>query len=581
MFGFCCCAGGDCTGSPSLSSYRGFPSVMFHPYLRVNQYTASKNPLNGGNGGLNTNFNIETAPNFTYDMEGHTSKLALGNDQSRKVSVLVSCHGSAGMIARRVDGNSIGQNLMDSSTINSFSASSAASGSLSYKLGSGLAGSVSFKGYGSNENYWAGSTSGMRYGFDGFVGSYGCCFYRGINYIIEARGLRGVVIWQRQGQQTNFTYNYIGLINTGNTIATKVCTSGKFLYIGTCGYKKPQTSYQNIFDQISKQPEFSEGNTGDKVQEVSAQGVLIYNLGDYIDGVIEGKGVAPKLMKNISAGHVNSIKSGSGGDVYVASSTGLKKIKRTQRVGYNGEIIYTFTSENYSSEKKVTAISILKEGKEDDVYYTVGTENGYNVYKNRSGIISGNQFANRKLCTDPYVECTEGGGWWGGGTDYSGYYIYRTNLANKNYFKRSPLPTCSGIGGQIQKTPEQIATFANGIVATKGALYVSFWGNGFAKFTKSGSLIKHYNDFMPNDCSGFKRYDNKNIQEMDFNTQHTISAGPIACAGGKVFVSESVQYVANGSGPFIYDPFNTSTNVRGFITLVRGFRPQKGLFILG
>lgn len=580
MIGYCCCSSGDCTGSPGVSSYEGYPSVMFHPYLSENRYLSTKNPYFGGGGSFQTQFNVKSAPNFTYYMEGKTQKLSMQNGETKEVSVLASCHGSSGLVVRKVSDGYLGQNLMSSSSANNFDSSSVRVSSSNYGLGDGLSGNVVFKGY-NNVSFWAGSTDGMRYGFDAFCGSYGCCFYNGINYIIEARGKRGVIIWQRQGSQTNFSYQYIGMINVGNTISTKVCVNGRFLYVGTCGYSKPKTSYGSTFDQLDKQPEFQPGNVADRVENINSNGVKIYNLGEYIDGIIEGKGSGgAALLNTISTGHVNDIKSGKGANVYVASSSGMLKIKRIERTDVNGNPSYSFNSSIYTSVSNVTAISILKNDEDEEVYYTVGTETSPCVYKNNSALIQGGSFSTRTLCTDPYVRCKEGGGWWGGGTPYDGYYAYRANTANENYFKRFALPTCSGLSGNVQRSPEQIGNFANGIVATRDALYVSFWGNGFAKFSKGGSLQKHYNDFMSTNCGGWKRFRLGSFEEFDINAQHTISAGPIACAGGMVFVSESVQYVASGSGPFIYHPFKTSTNVRAFTPLIKGYRPQKGLFVL-
>ena len=163
MIGYCCCSSGDCTGSPGVSSYEGYPSVMFHPYLSENRYLSTKNPYFGGGGSFQTQFNVKSAPNFTYYMEGKTQKLSMQNGETKEVSVLASCHGSSGLVVRKVSDGYLGQNLMSSSSANNFDSSSVRVSSSNYGLGDGLSGNVVFKGY-NNVSFWAGSTDGMRYG---------------------------------------------------------------------------------------------------------------------------------------------------------------------------------------------------------------------------------------------------------------------------------------------------------------------------------------------------------------------------------------------------------------------------------
>lgn len=163
---------------------------------------------------------------------------------------------------------------------------------------------------------------------------------------------------------------------------------------------------------------------------------------------------------------------------------------------------------------------------------------------------------------------------------------------------------------------EKFGTIPTGIKIVKGVknpdrpkepakpvIIVSFWQNGYSVYDletlELQQRVRSY--FNINSCEnscgeigdevqcerdGFLNSEEAALAglgqaESDINPDLSISCGRIETYRGKVYIIDSIQYVANGAGPGIYNPFFRTNAALTKSSLLKGFQIFGGIIELG
>ena len=131
-----------------------------------------------------------------------------------------------------------------------------------------------------------------------------------------------------------------------------------------------------------------------------------------------------------------------------------------------------------------------------------------------------------------------------------------------------------------------MGSMPNGIKVTSEYIYVSFWQNGYAIYDKNTtSLIEHYDSHFDINCDDFTHL-SSGATDVDYNPEYTLSSGRIIpynnflTGSTDIFIANSIQFVANGAGPGVYDPTRTQNDANRFVSILRGFEIFSGIIAL-
>ncbi len=555
--GNCCCAGESCggLGYPStITSYHGLPSTVTQDYFNLDYFKQRKSDQELT--GVRSQF-----ANYIYDIDTSSKYIAM------------AC-GSAGarFCNRTSEGNKNASYKFRNQGV--------------FKRSQTGFGDRTFNGI-QSKTFFAGNEKGDRYGFElnKFSGVYGVCISG--NYLITANGTNGVWLLDLSKANTSGVENSgIQLIGgRADTIINNVKVHSGILYVGTCGYDKPKYSYSNLILQENYQPEYNSNNQffGSNLY---SNDVHLYDF----DKLLYSQG-NPYLQRIETNGkNVNAI-SASGGKVYVATgkryspSDGLYGGGDLIKIEKNSETKLITSSIIYSS-----AIgSILDVDVDGSDVYCV--DSNYGVIKNGNawininsgGILSANLQSGVSPCVDTFVNCSysaPGGGWFAPIIRYSGTYSAKIISLDLPSLGRDILQTCPPYN-KPYRTRETIGIFPSSLKVTKNSITVGLYQGGIATYNKTlGSLVSHNPSIITlPDCSFFRTRASLGgaPSGYDANYEYTLSVGKMACIDNFVYAIDSVQYVANGAGPGVYNPIERTERVMTKSTLIKGYELASGI----
>lgn len=590
--GNACCMGGFST---DIEHYHGMPSAIKHPYLKKELFSARLETFNVDK--------IQEMPKFIYDLD-------VSETDDDKERVYLAC-GSNGVYSWDITLTKEQKESEDRFV--------RWSSLKRYVPGTLVAETFSSAYDGDYGTMKTGEGSSIRYGFDGFSQAYSVKVYNQ-RYLFIASGVQGLKVVDLKNGETKSLLDNRVFLDTGemiNTIFNNIKIFGNLIYIGTCGYDYPLLDYDSLTlgDWYQVEYDITGNGTHDAFYDyndfyggspLKPVGLLIYDINKMFKqaGIIEleegekKEEINPFVYHADSEMHVNDIQPVAQ-NIYFAvgqreEKTGNEAYFSEQKEG--GEyhidrdqdgIIYkvrkndvtgSYETEVYDSGFPFTALAY----RGGDLYATTGSHKyTHSIRKNGENFINTNSVMMSSRCYDPNLQnscflvdvptgntATEDGAY---GAQIDSYKNPTSRRTNQLVCERYNLP---------YGTPETIANIATGIHVNSHYIYVSFFNNGFAVFDRrSGTLINHRKSLVNTDCNYFITSD-KNQSEFDRNEECTLSCGKIYSFRERIFIIDSIQYVASGSGPGVYNPNSRSNDVFKYSGLIKSFQQYCGIIEL-
>ncbi len=589
-----CCLGGSST---DIKFYHGMPSAIEHKYLSTELFSTRLQKFSLDR--------IEEMPRFIYDLD-------VDIDSEDKHRIYLAC-GSDGVFSWDITPKKDSEgNVLDRGFINWSSVKKYVKGGMEAEEFSSA-----FNGdYGLMKT---GSGSSIRYGFDGFSQAYSVKVYNN-KYLFIASGTEGLkVVDLENGTTKQLLDNRVTFDNEEeiNTIFNKIKIFGNLIYIGTCGYDYPLLDYASLSvgDWYQVEYDITGSGTHDAFFNhndfyggslLKPAGLFIYDIDKLFKqaGIVEleegeeAEEINPFVYHADSEMHVNDIqpvaqnvyfavgqreeKTGNEAFFSEQQEGGAYHINREQdgkvyKVRKN-EVTGSYETEVYDEGFPFTALAY----KGGDLYATTGSHQyTHGVRKNAQNFIDTESIMRGFRCYDPGLSgscflvdvptgdfATVDGSY---GAQIDDYKNPTSRPTNQIVCERYSWP---------YGTPETIANITTGIHVNSNYIYVSFFNNGFAVFDrKSGSLVKHRRSFINLNCGKFITSDENN-SEFDKNDECTLSCGKIYSSRGRIFIIDSIQYVASGSGPGVYNPSARSPDVFKYSGLIKSFQQYRGIIEL-
>jgi hypothetical protein len=425
--------------------------------------------------------------------------------------------------------------------------------------------------YGASLSYgefYRGDALGARYGFEfkQFLGCYGVCLVG--NILIGAMGTGGVMY----ADLTTGEYDTL-ISGNENIIVNNVKVYSGKLYVGTTGWDKPKFLYSNNFLQTKFQPEYNGGfDVFDSNKNYYSNGVIVYNYSKLFSSELNEVNSSLEGIIPLGSENVNSISAG-GDSVYVA--TGRREDSGVGLSAYGS--VHKINASTLSSSMiyKTNNGSITDIDVDNGVPYWVDTS--YGIIRDGSPWIqimqnSGDPTVSIQdkveACDNVPAQCFDF-------NTFSFYPAIRTVAIDSvlNPTQRFITKVCPIIGS-FYKTKETIGIFPSSIQITEECIVVGMYQGGFASFDKGSGVLRSYNYGL------YKKISCDYFRESDINAEYSLSIGKMTGKGNKIYAIDSIQYVANGAGPGVYNPVIQSENPMNFIGLVRGFESFSGIITI-
>lgn len=142
-----------------------------------------------------------------------------------------------------------------------------------------------------------------------------------------------------------------------------------------------------------------------------------------------------------------------------------------------------------------------------------------------------------------------------------------------------------------ETTNELMSIFITDIIWSGSESIISLWQGGYYS---SQTYVEEDGKENPcrfrsyvrysGDCSKFKPQDydeDSNSQALRaLNEEFNMSFVEMFSFNGFVYLVDSIQYVANGAGPGVYDPISQSVYVKNFVPLIKNFQSWSGILRL-
>lgn len=413
--------------------------------------------------------------------------------------------------------------------------------------------------------FHGGDYTGCRYGYEPtqFLGCYGVCLSG--RWLIGAMGIGGVMYADLE------TGDY-GLLIGGqpDIIVNQVKVLAGRLYVGTTGWNKPKLQYGSTFLQQKNAPEY---NPGDDLwtQNYYSNGVHVYDFDELLYNPNDSF-----LKSFLGIGNVNAIE-GAGGKVYIATGTRddsnaglgggfgqLIEIDESldDRIRYNGGSITDIANDGKDVYFLDTSYGVIKydsEFKASIPWIQVMSNNGL------TSLIENEVEACRNL---PQV-CF----------DFDTFSFYDGSRSINIDSILSPgtrvIRQVCPPKDRFSLTQETIGVFPSSIVVSEDCIFLGMYQGGFGIFDKTGGSLLTYE---------YGLYDKVNCDyftSSDVNAEYSLSIGKATASNNKIYAIDSIQYVANGSGPGVYNPVKQSEDILNFVGLIRGFEKFSGILTIG
>jgi hypothetical protein len=141
-----------------------------------------------------------------------------------------------------------------------------------------------------------------------------------------------------------------------------------------------------------------------------------------------------------------------------------------------------------------------------------------------------------------------------------------------------------------ETTNELMSIFITDIIWSGSESIISLWQGGYYSsqtYKEDGKenpcRFRSYVRYS-GDCSKFKPQDydeNNNEQALrPLNEEFNMSFVEMFSFNDYVYLVDSIQYVANGAGPGVYDPISQSVYVKNFVPLIKNFQSWSGILRL-
>lgn len=460
---------------------------------------------------------------------------------------------------------------------------------------------------------------GERYGYDEFKGCYGVKVIGG-RYAYVACGRNGAKVIDLKTHKVKqiidlesniFNTRTEDVVLSGSsgegaihTIVNQVALAGKYVCFGTTGYDRPVTEIYDYSFQFFYQPEFDYTDPDKAFTDF-----IEFYGGTPLEpkGIFLVEGDEPVPVKTIDNSLVSSVVGYFELDVYINKILfviqqenendviNIAHGKREEKLdGYypeldknqdmNGGVIEIKLKEN-----EETQVLTLTQGRtygskpcmdlflhEEKVYALFYNE----LYRDRTSIFDFDENRNYRICPDP---------------DTSNCIAYDKELNLQSVPSGSGViidsrinPTrniISSVFCELADAPygpsQNMGIFGTGLTVTENAYIISLFNGGYIIYNrKSRKVSTDYKSlFKIEECEKFVNPD-KDPTTFDLNPDITLATGRQKIFKNHLFIIDSMQYVANGSGPGVYNPIETSLDVERFVGLIKGFNQFSGILTL-
>ena len=450
-----------------------------------------------------------------------------------------------------------------------------------------------------------GDIKGKRYGYDEFKGCYSVKVYEN-DYVFANFGKTGLLGYKKSRDRTETLIK-----NSEQTIFKEVELSPSLnrVYVGTTGYDYPVT--EPYYDQDWYQPEFDYNEPDEAFSnhinyyggnDLVPVGVKIYNLEELKKKLDGSMGRKQPFIASVPVGYDEAAGTGEikninrmlsiGTDLYVATG------KREEHVeGYNSSL-----TKEQDAEGKVFKINetevLARDGTTTTQFQQVtylerespcidlafGSNSIYilfadYLYKNTEQFINFGTNRELRICEDANVpNCVV----FNKEFDVTSVPSGRGPVVDSrsNPTERSVLSAfCEGPDFPYG-TPEFMGSFGSGISTIQGKIFISLFNNGYAVFDEqNGSLISTYKALINTNCENFVKPEDDPIT-YDYNPEYTLACGRSKRFQQKIFILDSLQFTANGSGPGVYNPIEVSNDASRFVGLIKEFEIFSGIIAI-